>query len=230
MKDSAGFQLNPRLVMGVLIMLLGVVFLLDNMDVLESEEILRFWPVVLVLLGLSQVLKPSTGAARAVGLVLIVAGVWLLLSELEFVDWDFWDMWPVFLVLIGATLVWRALGGGPSTSADSAAARVSAFAFLNHIVRRSNSKDFKRADLTAFMGGCELDLREAAIGDAGAVVDCFAMWGGIDIRVPRDWSVTCTVVPVLGGTEDNSHLPSVDVSKRLLVKGMVIMGGVEVKN
>ena len=47
---------------------------------------------------------------------------------------------------------------------------------------------FRGADLIAVMGGCEIDLRQAAI-NGEAVIDVFCMWGGIEIRVPEDWTV-----------------------------------------
>jgi hypothetical protein len=79
------------------------------------------------------------------------------------------------------------------------------------------------------MGGCEMDLRHAKI-HGEAVIDVFAMWGGIEIRVPDDWTVVSRVTPMLGGFEDKTR-PTPDASThRLIVRGMVIMGGVEVKN
>ena len=47
------------------------------------------------------------------------------------------------------------------------------------------------------MGGCEIDLRQAAI-DGEAVIDVFAIWGGIEIRVPEDWTVVGRVTPAHG--------------------------------
>jgi len=79
------------------------------------------------------------------------------------------------------------------------------------------------------LGGCELDLRHAAI-DGEAVIDVFAMWGGIEIKVPENWSVSGRVTPILGGYEDKTRRVPDGTNQRLLVRGLVIMGGVEIKN
>ncbi len=230
-RGRAAGRINARLVFGLVIIVIGVLFTLENFELLDASNYLRFWPLVLVAFGLVQALQPSSRSARAVGVILIVVGVWLFLGELGLIDWSLWDLWPVILILIGASLVWRALGGGSDDPAGIASAStVSAFAFINSVVRRSNSKNFRQADLTAVMGACELDLRDASISADQAVVDAFAFWGGIEIKVPEDWSVACTAVPVLGGVEDKTRLPAADVSKRLLVKGMAIMGGIEITN
>ena len=51
------------------------------------------------------------------------------------------------------------------------------------------------------MGGCEIDLRHASI-DGEAVIDIFALWGGVELRVPPDWTVVSRVTPILGGVDD----------------------------
>ena len=58
----------------------------------------------------------------------------------------------------------------------------------------------------------------------------FALWNGIEIRVPEDWTVVSRVVPILGGVEDEIRAPQTAVGKRLVVRGFVIMAGVEMKN
>jgi hypothetical protein len=79
------------------------------------------------------------------------------------------------------------------------------------------------------MGGCELDLRHAAI-DGEAVIDVFALWGGIDIRVPENWTVVSRVTPVLGGVDDKTRPAAGASLHRLVLRGFVVMAGVEVKN
>ena len=55
------------------------------------------------------------------------------------------------------------------------------------------------------------------------------MWGGIEIRVPPDWTVVSQVDPILGGFEDKT-MPPKDESKRFIIHGSVVMGGIEVGN
>jgi hypothetical protein len=62
-----------------------------------------------------------------------------------------------------------------------------------------------------------------------AVLEVFALWGGIEVRVPPDWSIVSNVDPILGGYEDDTQPPK-EESKRLIVRGTVIMGGLEVSN
>lgn len=54
------------------------------------------------------------------------------------------------------------------------------------------------------MGGVELDLRQCAATGGESVMDVFAIWGGIVIRVPADWEVVSEVTPLMGGVDDRS--------------------------
>ena len=82
----------------------------------------------------------------------------------------------------------------------------------------------------AIMGGCEIDLRQAAIAADEASIDTFAMWGGIKIKVPQTWNVILQGFPFLGGFDDKTVKPSDPSAKRLVIRGTAIMGGVEITN
>ena len=93
----------------------------------------------------------------------------------------------------------------------------------------NTSHDFKGGQALAFMGGCTIDLRKAEIQDEEAVLDVFAFWGGIEIRVPEEWQVINNANAFLGAVENKTY-PAPDARQRLVVTGTVIMGGAEVKN
>ena len=79
------------------------------------------------------------------------------------------------------------------------------------------------------MGGCEIDLRKATIGEEEAVLDIFAFWGGVVIQVPEEWEVDNRVNAFLGGVENKTR-PVPSGAQRLVLTGTVLMGGAEVKN
>jgi hypothetical protein len=104
---------------------------------------------------------------------------------------------------------------------------ISDFAFWSGIERRISSPLFRRADFTAVMGGIEVDLRQA--GTPGeAIIDVFIMMGGLEIKVPPDWIVSNQMIAVMGGAVDKSTGLK-DAKHRLIIRGFVFMGGVEVK-
>jgi predicted membrane protein len=109
-------------------------------------------------------------------------------------------------------------------------ARMNVVAIMGGVTRGNNSPAFRGADLLAIMGGLEIDLRKAAI-HGEAVIDLFVMWGGIEIRVPHDWTVTSHVVPLMGGVEDKTRPPqTAHIQHNLVLRGVALMGGVEIKN
>ena len=78
------------------------------------------------------------------------------------------------------------------------------------------------------MGGGKIDLREAQIQDE-AVLDIFTLMGGLEIQVPDGWIVEPRFTPILGGYQDRTNRVTVG-TRRLVINGTAIMGGVTVFN
>jgi hypothetical protein len=223
-------RITPHLVLGLLIILVGVLFTLDNLGLAEADRFLQYWPSGLILLGIARVWQGrSAHGSGLTGMLAIVIGAWLQLEVLDYVDQSVFTLWPVLLVIAGGALVWQGVRGRRGQLAPASGATVNAVAVLAGVERGSNSPAFRGGELTAFMGGCEIDLRQAAI-HGEAVIDVFAMWGGIDIRVPDNWRVIGRVMPIMGAFEDKTRPPQGAAVHTLIVRGFVLMGGVEVKN
>ena len=107
----------------------------------------------------------------------------------------------------------------------------SLFSLLSSSKRRWGKSVFRGAEATAFMGGCELDLRDALMSSGElAVIDVFVIMGGVNIFVPPNWTVSQEVVPLLGGVHDKTRSVPSNPAQHLLVRGTVVMGGVEISN
>jgi hypothetical protein len=102
-------------------------------------------------------------------------------------------------------------------------------AIMSGVKRANLSKDFRGGEATAVMGGIELDLRNATMDRPEAVLDVSTVMGGVRIRVPDTWTVVSRVNSVMGGYKDNTRHPEND-DHRLVLKGTVLMGGLQVSN
>jgi cell wall-active antibiotic response 4TMS protein YvqF len=229
---ESGFRISAQLLTGLCIIGAGVLFTLDNFGVLDARVYLRYWPAALIAIGLVKVQQARGGRGLIGGTLFIVAGGWLLLDSFGLVHVSIWQLWPILLVLFGASLVWQGMcrgsgrrGPGPA----DANATISGVAVLGGGARGNNSRSFQGGELTAVLGGWDIDLRQAAI-EGEAVIDVFALCGGIELRVPEDWTVVGRVTPVLGGFEDKTRPPQGAGTPRLIIRGLAIMGGIEVKN
>jgi predicted membrane protein len=222
-----------RLVFGLIVIALGVIFTLDEMGIFDAGEVLRWWPAVLLAYGLTRLTGTWCRPNPTAGVVLTLIGGWLLLRNLHVLPYGLRDLWPLLLIAFGATLVAGGLRRSRGMAADAgadAASTVSGFAFWSGSDRRVVTDDFKGGDLTAVMGGHDVDLRAAKIKGESAVIDLLVMMGGVDIRIPEDWTVTSEAVPIMGAVEDHTHAPAGEVRGRLVLRGFVMMGGVEIKN
>jgi hypothetical protein len=226
-------RLSAQLVFGCVVITLGVLFTLDNLSIVNSGSILRWWPVVLVFFGLSRLLGFGARQQTVSGAVMAGIGMLLLLSNLDVIRFRIWDLWPLALVAGGASLVTRGMqrrapqpDGAPAPDLDD---RIHAFVMMGGVVRKMNSSHFVGGEATAFMGGVELDLRGAHAATDTVILDVLVWWGGVELKVPPDWKVTSEVVPVMAGIEDKSKL-QVDAKTHLIVRGLVVMGGIEVGN
>lgn len=226
--------LSSRLIVGVLIIFLGGLLLLDEMDVLNARHVLRvLWPLVLVGVGVVMVRGPDHRRSRAWGWVLITVGAWIFLDRLGWVHMSLWDMLiPGLLLFVGGSLVYRAIKGPriEVKPGEDPAEFVRSFAFMGGCEVRPVSRPFRGADLSAVMGGVKLDLCDARMEGDTAIIDVFAFWGGVEIFVPPDWTVTSKVTTLLGGFIDKRRPTSVIPTKTLIISGTVVMSGIEVKN
>ena len=231
MPTDARGTVTPRLLLGAFIVLIGSLLLVNNLDLFETRAVLRFWPLALVAIGVLVFRQAIDTGGRVNGGALVLFGSFLTLNRIGVVEVDFFELfWPLVLILLGLNLVLQTYRIQRPPSAD-VGDTVSLFAVLGGTQRTSNSAHFRGGDMTALLGGCELDLRQAVIAPGEvATIDVLAVMGGHDIRVPEHWTVVTRVVPFMGGIEDKRIGATASPSSTLVVRGFVMMGGLEIKN
>ena len=234
---------RSRLFLGLALIVIGSVYSFDRLGWVEAAELWNWAPLILVVAGVMKLTSPTGRVGRLGGTVLIGVGVFLLAGNLGWTDLGLFNLLPLIPLLVGL----RLLLGPPRVQAVESFHTLGTFVTMGGLARGNNSAHFRGGDLVAVMGGVDLDLRQARITEGPAVIDAFAFWGGIDIKVPEEWTVRVEGVPLLGAFEDSTHrpvereeavvlddeppvaIPKVP-SQELVVKRFADMGGVGVGN
>jgi len=231
MDDRKGFRLTSQLILGLFVAMAGGLLLLDNLGLIDARDarhFFQFWPLALILFGLSRV-QQSRGGGRGLGFILIFVGTWLLLASLGVAHVSTDLLWPVLILLLGVNLIFRGISHRRPASADPAD-HIDATAILGSVKRVSGSQGFSGGDITAVLGACELDLRQSLLAEEGAEIDVFTLFGGVEVIVPDDWEIVLAGTAILGAFEDSTRQIPGPRLKRLVIRGLAVMGGVEVKN
>ncbi|MCU1350395.1 MAG: hypothetical protein JWO56_3425 [Acidobacteria bacterium] len=215
---------SVKLVVGLFFAAVGVLLTLDNFGVDEAGRALRYWPVLLIAIGL---LKINDVANRVLGLAAIVAGALLLAASLRLLHVSLFRLWPIALIAAGGVLVLRALGF--SLPELDGGRNIWSVLTTRKIV--TDGRDLHGRRLVTFLGSSQIELTDgdpsARPGEGPLVLEVLAMWGGIEIRVPPGWEVVGEVVPIMGGVDIKN--PPARGSRQLVVRGLVLMAGMEAK-
>ncbi len=223
--------LTGRLLVGLLFIVGGVLFTLANFGVVHLPEAWRYWPLVLVAIGLLRLASRSVFA----GLVLLGLGVLFQLRELDLVWFRLSWLFPLVFVLVGLRIATEGFRRRwpPPQNLTGPGGTINEWAVFGGADRRIAS-EFSGGQANAIFGGFNIDLRKSTLAGDTATVDVFCFCGGGDIRVPEDWNVTLKVVPIFGGTDDKTRhdLPPAGGAprKNLVVTGFIVFGGLGVKN
>ena len=217
--DQPRVRVTTNLAFGICLILLGTVLILDRLQLVQAREVLRFWPISFVLVGIALVVqsfqRPDTtpGAKRddfAFGHVM----VWVLI-------WTF--AWTNFSPNGFSAL---------SSSRTDTANGVDLVAIMGRDHRVINTPEFRGGQMTSVMGRSELDLRTAAIAPGQDVaVDVFMVMGGGTIRVPEGWSIDVNTTRIMGDVKDRrTGARDTTGAPRLIIRGFILMGGLSIRS
>lgn len=226
----------PRIAFGLVLMAVGGMLLLSRLDFLPTHlHIGELWPVIFFVLAFTALAKLDIGGF----LVFMALGTLFFLPKVN-PDISFTDIlaqWPLFLVALGVWTVIRSFLPEPKrrskdrTQGD-AQAHPGSLAIFRTVTWRPTSQSYRGDQVTAVVGAYKLDLERTELAPEGAVVDVFSFWGGVEIQLPETWAVDVRVVPFMGGFDEKGRsgrrVPA--DAPRLLIRGFVVMGGLEVRH
>ena len=220
-------QSLSRILAGLLILLVGVGALLDSLGIFSFWQLAStWWPLAVIAAGVLSII--ANARQYITGVILIAVGVILQLSRLDMLQVNVWSLiWPAAIIAVGVSVLFNHTSRPKNVSKEGRDDISAVFAGSETINKTQN---YQGGKITAIFGGVGIDLRDANIVKT-ATIDVFALCGGIEIRIPREWRVEYHVTPILGGVESKQHSEkATDKSPLLIITGTVALGGVEVKS
>jgi len=231
-----GWHTGHRLIPAVILIGIGVLFLFNNLNIFYFWEWARYWPVILIAIGLVKLVDSTFAGGRVAGAILIGLGAILLGQTLGYLNVRIHDLWPLFLIGAGLLMLWHRApwygSGNGSNVPFSSTGAVDHWAIFGGGKRAVTGRDFQGGHISTIFGGFELDLRQASMAADSAVLEIHTIFGGVEVRIPANWSAVVQGVGIFGGFGDNTAQPNVQDPgvKRLFVRGAAVFGGVGVKN
>lgn len=231
-EPKAPSPFSPKLVVGVAIIVAGLVLTLDNLGLVEAHVLFKLWPLVLVAMGIAKIRQDGREGGMG-GWFLVLGGAFLLLFTFgrgHLAD----ALGPMLVVALGILIVTRALKQSRGIPPELARSEdfLQGTAIFGGFKRRVASQAFKGGELTAIFGGYEVDLRQAVLENGQARIDIFVLFGGGEIRVPEGWEVIHRTTAIAGALNDGTHHGPAPAEgrPRLVITGLILFGGTEVKS
>jgi len=223
-----------RVFWGLVLILVGALVLFERFGFHDLGYLLStWWPAIFILIGLSILI--GNGFRRpGTGLIFILFGSFFLLRELNILEYDAWHyFWPAALIVLG---LWIILKPAFRTRSSESIPPIHEHdldlnAVFQTLKRRVETSSFKGGEATAVFGHVDIDFTGAGLEGGRATIEATAIFGGIDIIVPRDWKVVVDGTPILGGFEQKHRNPSeAEIKATLYVRGTSVFGGVTIKD
>jgi predicted membrane protein len=254
MKMEVHRNLGSRVILGIILIAIGVIYLLKTFYFPIDIEIFSF-PFILIVIGIIIMLNSGN---KLFGVIVFVFGLLLYFG-------DHITIWPFFFILWGIYIIFKNRSYGhrvsdhPQPDSNPSEKRdfrddIADFVksekkhFYDSSIRKDylddvsvfggghkviHSDNFKGGNITAIFGGSEIDLTQCKLAPGDNIIDVVIIFGGTTIVVPNNWDVILNVTPLFGGfsNKKNRYVSSVpEPDGTLIIKGVVLFGGGEVKS
>ena len=229
---------NRKITFGIILIFAGLLFLLNTIGLISFKiaHVVFSFPFFLLVIGILILVNSSK---RVLGGILSGVGIFFLLPRI-FPNIDYGPnlVLPVLLISLGIYVIFKHTqrkGDKYKKYIEENIDRdmiedVAIFGGGNKVI---NSDNFKGGSITAIFGGSEIDLSNCKLAEGTNVIEIVAIFGGTTIIVPKEWNIQLNVTPLFGGFSNKAYkIPNleIDKSKTLVIKGVAIFGGGEIKS
>ena len=105
MSTESSYAARKQIMWGLVLMAVGLVFLLDRMDLVDVRSLWHYWPLLIVAAGINQTIGYPSAKEFSTGLWTVFIGLWLFAVFEGFLGLTFRNSWPLFLLMGGLQMI-----------------------------------------------------------------------------------------------------------------------------
>jgi len=218
-----------RIIFGVVLLMAGVVIALNAFGVTDIDVLFPGWWTLFIIIPCGVGIftdRDKWGNIMGLGV-----GVVLLLCAQDILEFDI--MWklivPAIIIMIAVKMI---VNGFRSKSRDDIIINVNIDGEIPAGTAIFGGKDmnfdgqkFDGCELTAIFGGVDCDIRNAII-EHDCTIRATSIFGGVDIKMPKNVNVKVNSTNIFGGTSDECG-KTPDAPVTVYIESVSIFGGVD---
>lgn len=233
--EDVNSKSDSRIWLGAILIVLGFLFFLNSLDILDFSisRIVFSWPFFFILIGVFTIINTKKkllgGILSGLGAIFIVPRIF------PSVDYDGTIVFAIIFIALGLFIIFNRTGKEKEKVIIDEQRKdyIDDIAIFGGGEKVISSENFRGGNITAIFGGSEIDLTNCSLAEGINVIDVLCIFGGTSLIVPKDWNVIVNITPIFGGFSNKSFKapnPSINKSKTLIIKGLAVFGGGEIKS
>ena len=100
---------RKRILWGVVLIAAGCLFFLDRMEIYDIGEIWHYWPAVIALAGVIELLSARGMRDVTRGAMNVVGGAWLYACIEDLWGLNFANSWPILMIAFGVCVFFNGI-------------------------------------------------------------------------------------------------------------------------
>lgn len=223
---------TKKYVFAALVIIAGLSLFLFNVGVLPEEyktDVFN-WKTIILCVGFINLFSKES---RPIGVILSVIALSFMFGHKTDMPIKIQEILiPLVLVLLGMLILFKKkkkfkVNHEKDSIDESVFEEIN---FFSGSKRMFTGPVFKGGSIINVFGGSEIDLRSTCLSEDKSVIELICVFGGGSFIVPDDWTVKFETISILGGFADKrSKLIQTESNKVLVIKGLCVFGGGEVK-
>lgn len=226
-------NIDKRVWLGMVFIVLGILFLLNSLEIISFNisNIIFSWQFFFIVIGL--IITINTNKKLLGGILSGIGVVFIIPKIFPTIEYDFAVVLAIIFIALGLYIILNKVEKERSSILVESQDTINDLSIFGGSEKSLKSDNFKGGSITAIFGGSEINLKECKLSEGNNIIDILCVFGGTTIKVPSDWNVIINITPIFGGFSNKiikDPLVQVDTNKKIIVKGLVIFGGGEIKS